>query len=171
MTIWLPIEEFPLYEVNQYGQIRHYKTGYIKKPSIDKSGYEQVKLTGSDKKVHSKTVHRLVAKTFYDVEQNTQLQVNHIDGNKRNNFIGNLEFVTNQENVQHAYDTGIRKPSGGRGPIRKIKIIETGEIFENIKECANRIHSNSGNVCRCVNDPYKKKTVKGFHLEAVEEGD
>ena len=166
MEIWLPLKEFPIYEVNQYGDIRHRKTKAVKKPRIDKSGYHQVSLsTGKHGQNRSKTVHRLVATTFLDGDH-AEFQVNHIDGNKTNNFIANLEFVTGSQNVKHAYDTGIRKPSGGRGPIRKVRIVETGEIFDNMGDCARFVHGDSGNICRCVHDP--SKTYKGYHYEVIE---
>ena len=165
MEDWVTIEEFPKYEVNRDGVIRHKETKHVKKPRVDSWGYHQVALSkGVHGKNHSKTVHRLVAKAFIPGDHD-DLQVNHIDGNKTNNSVSNLEFVTGSQNVQHAYDTGIRKPSGGRGPIRQIRIVETGQVFENMAECAKYINGDSGNICRCVNDP--SRTYKGYHYEAV----
>lgn len=167
MEKWLPLKEFPIYEVNQYGVIRNIKTKHVKKPYVDSWGYHQVSLhKGERGSSHRKTVHRLVADAFHDGDH-SELQVNHIDGNKTNNFIGNLEFVTGSQNVKHAYDTGIRGPSGGRGPIRKIRIIETGMIFNNMGDCARYVGGDSGNICRCVHD--QTKSYKGFHYEAIED--
>lgn len=165
--IWKPLKEFPIYEVNQHGIIRNRKTKHIKKVRTDSWGYHQVGLSkGIRGKSHSKTVHRLVADTFYDGDH-SNMQVNHIDGNKTNNYIGNLEFVTGSENVKHAYDTGLRKPSGGRGPIRKIRIVENGMVFNNMAECAKYVHGDSGNICRCVNEPCR--TYRGYHYEAIDD--
>ena len=161
--VWLPVKDWPKYETNQYGDIRNRQTLHVKKPQEDNWGYYQVKLSDG-KKSHSKTVHRLVANTFFDGDH-SNLQVNHIDGNKKNNFVGNLEFVTGSENVKHAYDTGIRKPSGGRGPIRRVMITETGQVFDNMPECAKFVHGDSGNICKCVHD--KTRTYKGYHYEVV----
>ena len=163
--IWMPVKEFPKYEVNQFGDIRNKRTLHIKKPREDNWGYHQVGLNnGVHGKTYSKTVHRIVADAFFDGEH-SNLQVNHIDGNKQNNFIGNLEFVTASENVKHAYDSGIRKPSGGRGLIRNIRIIETGQVFDNMAECAKFVKGDSGNISRCVNNP--TRTYKGYHYEAI----
>ncbi len=165
IEIWIPLKDFPLYEVNQYGEVRNRKTKHIKKPHRDNWGYHQVKLSqGKRNSARSKTVHRLVADAFYDGDH-SGLQVNHIDGNKTNNHISNLEFVTGSRNVKHAYDTGIRKPSGGRGPIRKVRIVETGLVFDNMAECARFVNGDSGNISRCVRDPYR--TYKGYHYEAI----
>lgn len=164
MIVWLPIKDFPSYEINQYGDVRNIHTKYIKMKRTNAWGYNDVKLKGKDKKFHTKLVHRLVAKTFYDIseERSNILQVNHIDGNKTNNFIANLEWVTGKQNVQHAYDTGIRKPSGGRGKIRRIKNLETGEIFDNMAECAKSVNGDSGNISRCVRGLIK--SYKGYHF-------
>ena len=165
MEDWRTVKDFPIYEVNQEGVIRNKRTKKVKATRIDSWGYPQVSLsTGKHGENRSKTVHRLVAKAFYETDS-TDLQVNHIDGNKTNNNIDNLEFVTGSQNVKHAYDTGIRRPSGGRGPIRKIRIVETGQIFDNMGDCARFINGDSGNICRCVHDP--TKTYKGYHYEAI----
>ena len=164
---WVEIKDFPSYEVNQYGEIRNAHTKRIKSCQITSDGYLKMSLRSNvDKRHHSKLVHRIVASSFYDCEDE-RLQVNHIDGNKKNNNLSNLEFVTGSENVQHAYSTGIRGPSGGRGPIRKIKILETGEIFNNMHDCARAIGGDSGNVSRCVNG--RINTYKGVHIIALEE--
>lgn len=57
-------------------------------------------------------VHRLVAMAFLPNPQNKK-EVNHIDGNKENNSLENLEWSTRQENAQHAVDTGLIKPRRG----------------------------------------------------------
>ena len=53
-------------------------------------------------------IHRLVANAFID-NPNNYIDVNHIDGNKCNNFFSNLEWVTRSNNIKHAYNTGLRK--------------------------------------------------------------
>lgn len=69
-------------------------------------------------------VHRLVAKAFIPNPHNKS-EVNHIDGNKNNNHISNLEWVTPKENMMHACSTGIKKPSFGR---RKLSWDQVNEI-------------------------------------------
>ena len=81
----------------------------ILKPFISK-GYERVNLSKRGAVKH-RFVHRLVAETFIPVPDSSEpLQVNHIDGNKRNNSISNLEWVTARENTLHAFRTGLRVP-------------------------------------------------------------
>ena len=71
---------------------------------IDNVGYEMVVLHKNNKR-HYCRVHRLVAITFIPNPDNKP-QVNHIDGNKTNNNVSNLEWIDNAENTQHGYDMG-----------------------------------------------------------------
>jgi len=74
---------------------------------FDKDGYKKVRLSNGDgtRKVFS--VHRLVLETFSPNPNSDKLQVNHIDGDKTNNSLSNLEWVTCKENIQHGYRTGL----------------------------------------------------------------
>ena len=67
------------------------------------NGYMQVKVSG--KQIY---VHRLVAQAFIPNPDNKP-QVNHKDGNKANNNVNNLEWVTNKENISHAYENSLQK--------------------------------------------------------------
>ena len=79
----------------------------ILKQSENKKGYFKVYLSKNSKK-YIKTVHRIVAETFIPNPKNKKT-VNHIDCNKKNNKIENLEWLTNKENMRHAFDNGIFK--------------------------------------------------------------
>lgn len=114
------IKDYPNYVVNEKGQIFRKEVKYInngtecirkKKECIPVSngiGYLQVNLShnGIWKK---KSVHRLVAETFLGKQPN--MEVNHKDGNKQNNCVENLEWVTHSENIKHAINNGLLKHS------------------------------------------------------------
>ncbi|MBQ0074617.1 MAG: HNH endonuclease [Prevotella sp.] len=119
---WKTVEDFPDYEASNTGCIRS-KTrrirqnkgdtiyertmkGKIIKPSLSKTGYCLVWLRKDNKKSYAVTVHRIVAKAFLGY---SELDVNHKDGNKMNNSITNLEYVTRSENIKHAYRVLHRK--------------------------------------------------------------
>jgi len=76
--------------------------GRALKPYLNKDGYHSVTVAGKKTKVH-----RLLAEAFIPNPENKP-EVNHIDGDKTNNAVTNLEWATASENRQHAYDTGLR---------------------------------------------------------------
>lgn len=75
------------------------------RPSVDKYGYERVVLTKNGiRKTYS--VHKLVALAFIPNPEN-KTTINHIDGNKRNNNVSNLEWATEKENQNHKWKNGL----------------------------------------------------------------
>jgi hypothetical protein len=165
---WETVSGYPIYEVSDRGLVRNKRTKEIKTARPDNDGYLKVTLIDSadGKKTHRKSVHRLVAEAFLGGKHD-DLQVNHKNGIKNDNRVENLEWVTCSENVKHAYSTGLRGPSGGRGEIRKVRVIETGVVYQNLHECAKAIDSDSGNVSRCLHGQFE--TVKGYHLEYADD--
>lgn len=103
MEIWKNIEGYHgKYQVSSWGRVRNAETGHILTPYKNKKGYLKVGLMVKGKKSPEKhRVNRLVAKAFiqnpYDLPQ-----VNHKDGNKENNSVTNLEWITNDMNTKHA---------------------------------------------------------------------
>ncbi len=104
---WRKIIGFSIYSISNYGSVRNDKTGKILKLAIDRYGYYKINLREKLKNRYA-TVHRLVAETFIPNHENKP-QVNHKDGNKLNNTLDNLEWVTNAENVIHAYENKLNK--------------------------------------------------------------
>ena len=106
-----------MYQVSNYGNVkslarqrRNSKGLYMQKEKLlsltnTSTGYKKVELVKNGKKKSYK-VHRLVAMAFIDNPENKP-EVNHIDGNKINNHVDNLEWVTSSENSIHAYKTGL----------------------------------------------------------------
>jgi DNA-binding NarL/FixJ family response regulator len=106
--IWLPIPNYEgLYEISNLGRVRRLrgKDGTILKPFIDTHGYLIVTLSKNSQKKLIR-IHRLVALIFLPNPEN-KAQVNHIDGNKFNNRIDNLEWSTKIENQRHAERMGL----------------------------------------------------------------
>src|SRR5690606_38396846 len=103
---WSPVVGYEgFYEVSTTGRVRNSSTGKIKAKTLLR-GYEKVCLWKQGT-VNSPLVHRLVAKAFIP-NPNNKPQVNHKDGNKQNNCVSNLEWVTAKENIGHAYTSGLR---------------------------------------------------------------
>lgn len=142
IEIWIPIKGYEYdYEVSSLGRVKSkdrtvpigesftFKKGRVLKPEIIKKGYERVGLSknGTMKK---KQVHRLVLENFNPTDDDS-LQVNHIDGNKRNNKLENLEWVTAKENNQHARRTGLLTHNGrGRHKLSDEEVREIRKMNE-----------------------------------------
>ena len=121
MEIWKDIEGYEgLYQVSNLGNvkslnrlIKHNRSGFLKlkskiiKPCTTKTGYVVFHLYKNSKQTH-KTAHRLVAECFLENIFSKE-DINHIDGNKLNNNILNLEWNTRSENLKHAYNTGLKE--------------------------------------------------------------
>ena len=125
------------YKITKDGQIISLKRRkeYIIKGYIDKYGYRRV-LLYVDGKREKHFVHRLVAKEYIPNPNNLP-QVNHKDGNKLNNHVDNLEWVTSKENVRHSIITGLRKK--GNNKLNKEDVNEIKKLFDvnSMKEIAD----------------------------------
>jgi len=142
---WYPVHGYEgLYEINQQGQVKSLqknKYNYILEQRIDRAGYYTVRLTKPGRLSSTQYVHRLLGFAFIENPLN-KCCINHIDGNKLNNNLKNLEWVTKAENMQHAYDIGLSK-------IQSKSVYDTctGKIYSSIKEAANALNINYG-TCR-----------------------
>ena len=122
------IDNFPNYSIDELGTITNLTTGHIKSCWLCKNGYYYVDLQreGFKRKI---PVHRLLALAFLPNPENKRT-VNHIDGNKTNNSLSNLEWATDKENIQHAYDNSLnhqpRKTSNAEADYLFVTYIMTG---------------------------------------------
>ena len=129
------------YKISNYGEVKSFKTGnwVTLKPRVNKAGYLSIAIHRKGK-VKVYRINRLVALTFIPNPENKP-QVNHKDGNKLNNFIDNLEWMTQNENVQHAWDNGLYEST--RKAISKAQskpVIDkvTGKNYPSLKSaCAD----------------------------------
>jgi hypothetical protein len=103
---YLPIDDYPTYEVSNFGNIKNKKTGKILSPGLNNKGYELVDLCDGGKR-KTLTIHRLVLIAFEgkskDANQNF---VDHIDNDRTNNCLFNLRWCSNQQN---AFNTSMSK--------------------------------------------------------------
>jgi hypothetical protein len=127
------------YHISSHGRVKSYKKGkeIILKPSTHQNGYLQISLC-RNKTSKTYYIHRLVAQTFIINDEN-KLTVNHKDGNKKNNHIDNLEWMTHQENVEHAI---INKLDIRVKPVIDIltglQFISIAEAARSIGECRHK---------------------------------
>lgn len=108
---WKTIAEANNYEISNMGNVRNKITLKILKGRQSKSGYHQVSLKINEtQKFSNRYIHRLVAQYWLENPDNKR-EINHKDGNKLNNSVDNLEWVTSAENQKHRHSIGINKTS------------------------------------------------------------
>ena len=121
---------FSRYEINENGEIKNIISNSFLKPWVINSGYKVINIYSDNSKTYRVLIHRLVAENFIH-EIPEKMTVNHIDGNKLNNHISNLEIISFTENVRHAVQTGL---------------MASGENNYNSKYTNEQIHE----VCRLI---------------------
>lgn len=141
------------------GKIKNLK-GKIIKPHFDKDGYLQISVHKNNKQKHGK-VHRLVAEAFIKNPYKKE-QVNHIDGNKQNNNVMNLEWCTDKENKEHAKLKGLYNNKGFNNYNSKLTFKQVNRIREEykegrftMKEIAIKYNVSPQHICDIIN--YKSR--------------
>lgn len=106
--IWKDIKEYEgLYQVSNLGKVKSLKRNKIITPKLIHSYFSVILY--NKKNYKNFRIHRLVAQAFIP-NPNNYPQVNHIDGNKLNNSVNNLEWCTQSHNMKEAYRIGLEKP-------------------------------------------------------------
>lgn len=134
------------------GRVSRVVSPIIRKQQLSRGGYRQLTLSDADGQ-RTETVHRLVAAAFLPTQEGKE-QVNHIDGNKDNNAVSNLEWCNAYENTVHAFELGLRQGRGFRmDASREYNYEETREHILSMV--------NSGMTQRKVSE------VLGIHRDTV----
>lgn len=194
MEEWRKIEEFPNYSVSNIGRVRNDLTNTLLSGYLAKVGYYMISLLKHNKCIH-RSIHRLVAMAFIPNPENKPT-VNHIDGNKQNNCVENLEWATYSENNYHAWNcidssnrrsqlkARLNSPNNVyfrkghivtdemRRKMSKVKkkpliCIETQIIYSCAEEAANYVSVGKQCITHACNG--RCKTAGGYHWEYVEE--
>lgn len=174
--IWKDVVGYEgLYKISNLGNIisarRNYNKGCKYLTPFENNGYDRVTLVVNYKRKNY-LVHRLVAEAFIpNVEQKEV--VNHIDGNKKNNTVDNLEWVTKQENTFHAINTGLRSasvpPHGNykRGNSPRAKVVYQYDLNNHFiaewscaEDAADHVNGRKDSISRCCRG--ERRTHKGF---------
>jgi hypothetical protein len=118
--IFKKILGYDYYYVSNYGRVYSSFKKSIRKQKHKPNGYLAIDLSykGKHKILH---IHRLVAQYFLP-NNDTTLQVNHIDGNKKNNHISNLEWCSRVDNMKHAVKVGLCTNTHARKPVKQLDL-------------------------------------------------
>ena len=148
--------DFSKYEINKKGQVRNIDTKKFLKQYIANE-YYHIALR-SNKKHYSKSVHRLLAHIFIKKTNNIYNVVNHLDENKLNNDLSNLEWTTNQKNIEYSCGKKIQQIS-----IKTNKVIKT---FDSIEQAYKEFGIVNGGHISCVCNG-RRKTAYGYKWKKV----
>ena len=134
------------YSVSTEGEVRKDTTNYI----LSQSSQQDYKFVGLiiNGKQKRMRVHRMVALTFIDNPDNKPY-VNHINGNRSDNNVENLEWVTPSENTQHAVDTGLFKSGRARAVVQYNLNGEQMATFESASEAARQTGGSQSKITMC----------------------
>lgn len=143
-----------VYEISSLGRVRNKKTNNFIIGDINNYGYYRVTLYYNNKKQRFFR-HRLVAIHFIPNNDETKTFVNHIDGDKSNNTITNLEWVTQSENEKHAFKTELKHTTNN--PF--IVTLSNGEelYFDKIEDCVKHFQCSRFAVMGWLNKGAKSK--------------
>lgn len=169
------IEGLPDYFISKNGVIKrqahsikgkdsktYYRKEIIRKCYIASVGYLSIEI----RRKHFR-LHRLLAQTFIPNPENKRT-VNHIDGNKLNNSLSNLEWATDSENNKHAYDIGLKigafkgKSSPPSKPLKVVFPDGSSKAFESINKASKAINIHSIVISKCMkaNRPHRYTKMK-----------
>lgn len=159
---WKDIKGFEgIYQVSNYGIIKsldrydsrnRFRKGRIMPLLLNTDGYFQLKLC-KDGRYNTVAVHRIVAKHFLEYPIDGKIyEVNHIDRDRTNNRVDNLEYLTHKENVRHSSITGSYSRFGDRNS-RAVKILMTDNLT------GNKIKFNTiDDCCKCLKEEMQTET-------------
>lgn len=150
------------YYISDDGMIKNNLTGRILKLNFSHNGYKKTNISINGK-LKTVFIHRLVAELFIPNPNNLP-QVNHKDGNKTNNKLDNLEWVSPQENVIHAHKIGLNKHNSTTKKISRYTLDEQYiDTFNGIREASRKVYGkDNANVLiwKCANN--KLSSYKGY---------
>lgn len=170
--IWKDVVGYEgLYQVSNLGRVKslpkydrlgRFHPEKIKSQVDNGNGYIVVNLKHNGKQ-KMRTVHSLVAEAFIP-NPNNYSEINHIDGNKSNNELQNLEFCTRSFNVIHAIKLGLHSNFGER----KVLCVETGVIFNSITSAEQWVGVKGSRISNVCQQKRGAKTCGGYHWRYVD---
>ena len=148
------------YAISRKGKILSLLTDQIVRPTVNSEGYLKITLW-KDGKSYTRRVHRLVAEQFIPNPDNLPV-VNHIDGNKKNPDVNNLEWCTQQENVQHAFNTGLTLKTSDKVVVRG-----DGRVYKSLTEAAKENYITKSAISKAIHGV--RKTAGGWTWKEVKD--
>ena len=162
MENYRPIKGFEgLYEISDCGKVLSLKRNIIMKHSRA-SGYESVKLSKGNKNFYFR-IHTLVGNAFLQIPKKTDVKMcfNHKDGNRFNNHVSNLEYVSYSDNTLHKFHVlKYKKVNTSNKPIKVLKCDKNGKIlaqFDSLTDAAKSLNVTRTAIKDYLNKKYQNK--------------
>lgn len=190
--VFKTIEGFEDYSVSNLGNVLSRKGKEVKllKPGHDAAGYVHVRLyprepifgfyKNGDLKPKLEKIHRLVSNAFLpEPDKDIYLEVNHKNGDKKDNDVTNLEWVTRKENVLHAWETGLNNNGAEKGALKRMKPVMLEYKDGSIRYYQSRVHaavdnniSPVGLINKIKNErDFGRTGFKAFDIEELPKGE
>lgn len=142
-----------LYTITDKGEVYSDITGLMKTRNKGNTEYQIINFMRNDGKKKTYRLHRLVLMAFKPIDNPEEKEVNHIDGNKKNNCLSNLEWCTSSENQTHAFKNGLQKARKGEESNFSKLSSDDIKIIQELrkqgctqKEIANKVGCTRSNI-------------------------
>lgn len=171
--LFVDIPGYSNYRINMKGEVYSIISDKVLSPYIN-GGYYCVDLYPG--KVTKKNIHRLLAENFIPNPEN-KVHVNHIDGNKLNNALNNLEWNTAKENTQHSFKNGLQiVPKGKDNPMYgrvggnhnnaiPVQCIKTGKLYPSPLEASQETGLSKESIKRHCRGEVKKEILFNYRKD------
>lgn len=161
IELWKNIEEATNYEISNLGRVRNTKSEQILNPGVSGNGYKQVSLKMKQSgKFEKRYVHRLVA-TYWIPNPENKREVNHLNLDRTDNRVENLEWITSSDNQKHKYKTGDYKTSN-----RKVVQMDLEDniiaVYNSVVAAATAMGGTRQGIDKVCKGTYGRKTAHGY---------
>jgi len=155
--VWIELDGYPNYAVSNYGSVINVKTDQVLKNRPDAKGYLRVSLSNRGI-VRDHYIHQLVAKCFFGRFEDGA-QINWVNGDITDNFTGNLRLRKRaRQDILH-----MAPPRQPKAWGKRVRIIETGQVFRTVRDCARYIHGDYSSIYACLRGI--RRSHRGYAFE------
>lgn len=155
--IWAPVKGYPDYAISNYGRLRNLTHNREVRGSVAPYGGLKVSLSRGGE-VQDFYIHHLVAQAFISGWR-PGIRVRHLDNDRTNNYHLNLRFM--------GYGLGQYRPRQPELKVREVMVVETGQIYGSVRECAQALGTTPHSIYRVLRG--KRETHLGFTFQYFEE--
>lgn len=156
---WVEVEGYPSYAVSNYGRVLNVRTNQVLSPRPNSRGYLRVRLASAEHILREFYIHKLVGKAFWNFS--FEDQTIHYDGDIQNNNATNLRLRKRERLYSGTRPLEQGEPEEFRRQWgQPIRIVETGEVFRTVRDCASYINGDYSSIYACLRGD--RSTHRGY---------